>query len=362
MKTASIAGRKRLNELTKAFRAKEKEKEVGGTTNERVFEILKAYQEEIDQLSRRSKFSETAFFGIFKSIYEVPDPIQCITGLMDTVMKGSTTQLENERLKAELGQYDEEFRQLKNQDITIRRLEDQLAEYQEQNEDKIAEEVKKKAEDIQQRAANKLSEMKEVQVSVEKQMAMTVQAMKQAQDSADRAQTQLYEVSSQAEQRVIALMAENSILADGTQRLTMTISRLENELSSTQKQLKHSSSSSPVLADTNVSSEHETSTSVTTLQLVVAELREQLQSQEELLRSEKQRMEALLRDSTQQLSKERETVGKVKTELAERPTREDVSALKKQLRTLQKIAFNVEVREGLMFDVFGLYVATTLYP
>src|SRR5689334_22258944 len=56
-KTASIVGRKRLNDLTKAFRAKSKEDQLIGTA-----ELLKAYQEEIDQLSRRSKFSEAAFF------------------------------------------------------------------------------------------------------------------------------------------------------------------------------------------------------------------------------------------------------------------------------------------------------------
>jgi homeobox protein cut-like len=352
-KTASISGRKRLNELTKSFRAKEKEREADGVSSgEGVNEMLKGYQEEIDQLSKRSKFSETAFLGIFKSIYEVQDPIQCIESLMETVMKGSTTQLEIERLKGELGQYDEEFRQLKNQDITIRRLEDQLAEYREQNEDKIAEEIKKKAEQIEQKAAYKLSEMKEVQLSVEKQMAMTVQAMKHAQDSADRAQTQLYEVSSQGEQKITALMAENALLADGTQRLSMAISRLESELAGAQKQLKHSLSSSMLNAesagldkDLQDATAGGTSSSVTTLQLVVAELQERVLSQEDLLRSEKQRMDAMLRESTQHVNRERESLARVKQELAERPTREDMTALKKQLKMLQKIAFNVEDEE-----------------
>ena len=84
-KSASISGRKRLNELTKAFRAREKEREAdGGNSGEGVNEMLKAYQEEIDQLSKRSKFSENAFLGIFKAVYEAIDPIQCIEGLIDT--------------------------------------------------------------------------------------------------------------------------------------------------------------------------------------------------------------------------------------------------------------------------------------
>jgi homeobox protein cut-like len=121
MKTASINGRKRLNEATKAFRTKTREEQTVGVT-----ELLKLYQDEIDQLSNRSKYSEKAFYTLYKDLYEAPNPAAAIDGLIGLVTAGSTNTLEIERLKAELAQYDEEFQQLKNQDITIRRLEEQL--------------------------------------------------------------------------------------------------------------------------------------------------------------------------------------------------------------------------------------------
>ena len=43
--------------------------------------------------------------------------------------------------------------------------------------------------------------------------------MRQAQASADRAQTQMFEISSQAEESVSALLAENGILAEGIEQL-----------------------------------------------------------------------------------------------------------------------------------------------
>ena len=64
MKNLSIAGRKRLNDITKAFR--------GSTNAVSITDLLKAYQEEIDQLSRRSKYSETAFISLFKSFHDLP--------------------------------------------------------------------------------------------------------------------------------------------------------------------------------------------------------------------------------------------------------------------------------------------------
>lgn len=54
------------------------------------------------------------------------DPVPIIESLMSSVLGGSANSLEIERLKSELKQYDDEFQHLKNQDVTIRRLEDQL--------------------------------------------------------------------------------------------------------------------------------------------------------------------------------------------------------------------------------------------
>ena len=209
-KTASITGRKRLNDITKAFRAKPKEEQILMMT-----EILKCYQEEIDQLSRRSKYCETTFFTLYKALYELPDPALTIDGLLNTVMSSSTNQLEIERLRGEINQYDEEFRQLKNQDITIRRLEDKLTEFKEQNENKINEEVNKRMIDIQQSADNRITEILEIQKTIEKRYNSALESMNIAQQSADRAQTQLYEISSQTERKITALQSENSILAEG---------------------------------------------------------------------------------------------------------------------------------------------------
>jgi homeobox protein cut-like len=49
---------------------------------ETVQDILKAYQDEIDQLSRRSKASESAFNSLFKSLTDCIDPIPAIEHLL----------------------------------------------------------------------------------------------------------------------------------------------------------------------------------------------------------------------------------------------------------------------------------------
>jgi len=136
LKGLSTGGRKRLNELTRSFRSKSKEDQLVQMT-----ELLKAYQEEIDQLSKRSKFAESSFFSLYKAVYEAPDPYPILEQLTSTISGSLMYPLEIERLKGEIAQYDIEFQQLKNQDITIRRLEEQLEEYKINVEEKVQKEI-----------------------------------------------------------------------------------------------------------------------------------------------------------------------------------------------------------------------------
>jgi hypothetical protein len=74
---------------------------------------------------------------VYKALYDGPDPAPTIDSLFRSQSQNSTQQLEIARLKKELSQYDEEFRQLKNQDITIRRLEDEVEVFRHSIEDQV---------------------------------------------------------------------------------------------------------------------------------------------------------------------------------------------------------------------------------
>lgn len=338
MKTASINGRKKLNEATKGFRSKTREEQVLGMT-----ELLKLYQDEIDQLSNRSKFSEKSFYNLYKQVYDAPNPVTAIEGLINLVTAGSTNTLEIERLKSELSQYDAEFQQLKNQDITIRRLEEQLQEYRDQIEDKVVEEVMKRTVEVEDQAESKIAEVKEVARAAEKRLAAAVESMRQAQASADRAQTQMFEISSQAEERVSALSAENGILAEGSERLEAHLAEMEGEVEVLKNALATAAAGGAAgTSATGTPMKGGSSNDAETLQMVVSDLRADIRKKEETFRTERQRLEGQLREVSQQLAREKEALAKVRLELAERPTKDDLVSVRRQLKMLQRVAFNVE--------------------
>ncbi len=165
---------------------------------------IKSYQEEIDSLTRRCKTAESTFLSFYQAIYECEDPSliigECLLMLegrdaqIDNLLKGmeelngelevmnderkkiaelekqldekdkeieklkseggrgvgngddgSLTLVEREeliRLRSEVAEYEVEFRGLKNQDITIRKLESKIAELEENREEEIQKELK----------------------------------------------------------------------------------------------------------------------------------------------------------------------------------------------------------------------------
>lgn len=43
--------------------------------------LLKGYQEEVDNLTKRAKFGENAFLNIYQKLYEAPDPYPSLVSI-----------------------------------------------------------------------------------------------------------------------------------------------------------------------------------------------------------------------------------------------------------------------------------------
>ena len=43
--------------------------------------LLKGYQEEVDNITKRAKFGENAFLNIYQKLYEAPDPYPALASI-----------------------------------------------------------------------------------------------------------------------------------------------------------------------------------------------------------------------------------------------------------------------------------------
>lgn len=105
---------------------------------------------------------------------------------MNNAAELATSQLEIDRLRAALADYDREFQQLKNQDITIRRLEEQLEEFDRNIESKIEDELTRRTSEVEELASGRINEVVELQKIAERRLLAALEASSKAQMQAEQ--------------------------------------------------------------------------------------------------------------------------------------------------------------------------------
>jgi homeobox protein cut-like len=123
-KQDSVASRRALTEKTKTIRALP-EAERAANTNA----LVKAYQLEIDKLTKRSNEAEEAFLALYQALAAAPDPcvaIEAATAQSKQASRVTELEYENKKLQKQLNEYREEHSELQNQEVTVARLRERV--------------------------------------------------------------------------------------------------------------------------------------------------------------------------------------------------------------------------------------------
>ena len=113
--------------------------------------LLKAYQGEIDSLTRRSKMSETSFLNVYKLLADAPDPYPLLDAAVDQTVKVAEARM----LEVELARLREENSELKKQVGEMPAVEDKRKKAEAR-----ADQMEEKMDDlIQERVVQKENEL-----------------------------------------------------------------------------------------------------------------------------------------------------------------------------------------------------------
>jgi len=66
--------------------------------------LLKGYQEEVDNITKRAKFGENAFLNIYQKLYEAPDPFPALASIA-VILRTSFEKLLNGHLSVNYPTY-----------------------------------------------------------------------------------------------------------------------------------------------------------------------------------------------------------------------------------------------------------------
>lgn len=231
----SLNSRKQLAEQTKEF------KKLADTTKPEAFKhLLKSYQNEIDKLTKRSKFAETSFLSVYKKLAEAPDPaaiLQSVIEENDKLPQLEVLRTENERLRSELDQSTKDFVDLKGKTILVSRLKEKIAELESNTDQIVNDKILQKEVAMKEEFDAKLKLYKEREFELELQLNRVKDQLNNLQNAHNTTQASLFAHSVKFDEQVSARLAEVEIMMNDLERANERVNDLQRDKELLQKQV-----------------------------------------------------------------------------------------------------------------------------
>ncbi|KAL8141852.1 hypothetical protein V2J09_014884 [Rumex salicifolius] len=331
----SQKNRKKLAESTRDFRKASTEEQLSFFTS-----LLKGYQEEIDNLTKRAKFGENAFLNIYQKLYEAPDPYPALASIEERDSKISELESGNRKMKVELEEFRAEAAHLKNQQATIRRLEERNRQLEQQMEEKVKEFVEMKQRSLAEENQKTLEALKEREQSLQDQLRQAKDSVSTMQKLHELAQSQLFELRAQSEEDTAAKQSELILLMDEVERAQSRLHSLEREKGVLQSQLQSANEESEHKDSDTLDSNSVLENSLTAKEKMISELNMELHSIETSLANERAQHINEIKKLNSLLNEKEVAFEELKKEMQSRPTEKLVEDLRKKVKILQAVGYN----------------------
>ena len=232
----SDSSRKLLIELIRNFKKSNSEE-----TRLVVAPLLKSFQNEIDNLSKRSKSAEKSFFDIYKKFFDIADPVPTLEYCMENIknlQKLQDLEIETAQLRETLTDYNKEITEYKEKLKNLKDIESKYKTQEEKMLELIDQKVAKKEEDLEKMFEEKTRVMEEERQRNSQKLADAVQKMSQMQRTLSETQTELYEIQTSRDQQRNARSEEVELVLVDLERATQRALTAEREVLTLQEQLK----------------------------------------------------------------------------------------------------------------------------
>ncbi|KAF8919832.1 CASP C terminal-domain-containing protein [Mucidula mucida] len=207
---ANLVGRKGLSDKTKEFKRLSDDDKVPAIKG-----LLKAYQTEIDALTKRSRMAENAFLDLYKVLAEAPDPYPLLEAAVDQTVKIA----EARDLEHELQRYREENAELKkrvsetsNIEAAKKKMEDMINDRVSQKENELNATYDERLRNYEERLESNWSQLLALnfyrEQDLQRQVSLTKSQLRELRMSNEDSQAKLVNHSSKQDQEVVAKLAE----------------------------------------------------------------------------------------------------------------------------------------------------------
>ncbi|XP_062887644.1 homeobox protein cut-like 1 isoform X2 [Mobula hypostoma] len=340
----SEQSRKRLIDESREFK-----KSTPEDLRKLVAPLLKSFQAEIDALSKRSKEAEAAFLNVYKRLIDVPDPVPALDlgqQLQLKVQRMHDIETENQKLRETLEEYNKEFAEVKNQEVTIKALKEKIKEYEQTLSSRAEILALEKEQKLQNDFTEKERKLQETQTSLASKFEEADHKVQALQTALESTQTELFDLKTKYDEESTAKADEIEMIMTDLERANQRAEVVQREAESLREQLSSANKSLQLATQIQKAPDVEQAIEVLTRSSLEVELtakdREIMQLVEDV-----QRLQAnltKLRETSanqvsqleQQLTAKNSTLKQLEEKLKEQSDYEEV---KKELSILKSMEF-----------------------
>nr|XP_021507164.1 protein CASP isoform X5 [Meriones unguiculatus] len=340
----SEQSRKRLIEQSREFK-----KNTPEDLRKQVAPLLKSFQGEIDALSKRSKEAEAAFLTVYKRLIDVPDPVPALDlgqQLEIKVQRLHDIETENQKLRETLEEYNKEFAEVKNQEVTIKALKEKIREYEQTLKSQAETIALEKEQKLQNDFAEKERKLQETQMSTTSKLEEAEHKLQTLQTALEKTRTELFDLKTKYDEETTAKADEIEMIMTDLERANQRAEVAQREAETLREQLSSANHSLQLASKIQKAPDVEQATEVLTRSSLEVELAAKEREIAQLV-DDVQRLQASLtklRENSasqisqleQQLSAKNSTLKQLEEKLKGQADYEEV---KKELNTLKSMEF-----------------------
>ncbi|KAG1162108.1 hypothetical protein G6F37_002450 [Rhizopus arrhizus] len=224
-----LVSRKKLAEQTREFKKIPDEEKL-----QKIKPLLKAYQTEIDNITKRTKYSENSFLSVYKLLADAPDPAPLFEAAIDQstkIVDISVLQNENTILKEQLDKANKQLASLEKTNSELAKKSSSLESLLNEKKDPNTIE-----QEIRDQYNDRIRQYKEREYDLQKQLNQALDQLTQLKQSHDDTQAQLINHSQKYGkifyyEEVAGKLAELDIVIIDLERANTKIIQLEKIIS-----------------------------------------------------------------------------------------------------------------------------------
>ncbi|GAB5590301.1 hypothetical protein Unana1_05201 [Umbelopsis nana] len=338
-----LISRKKLAEQTRDFKKLADEEKL-----QQFKGLLKAYQTEIDSLTKRTKYSENSFLSIYKLLADAPDPTPFLEAAVDQSTKlidQDSLSKENESLRQQLQEANKQLAIAKETASEASDWKQKYEQLETKYQDSINEKVEEKEQENKLQLNQKIKYYKEREYDLQKQLSQAHNQLTQLKHSHDDSQAKLIDHSSKYDEEVVAKLAELDIVVMDLERANARVVEAQSKNEILKEEIAKLKNKANDQQSHYAAEPKHKEAEMTRLISDLDNYKDVLQKTEARLGKRIKDLTAQLNTKTSELDNTRESLKKY----------EDYEEIKRELEIMKYVEFSIgEDDDGYQFDTEGV--------